>query len=204
LAQWWGQQGDEREQGLGGASRRLVRASALSFHPELDSTRRTTDPDRPAHDGPRQDLHQARLQVGREERFDLDHPYGIAHGEKANLDRRQPRRVRQRGVREDPQGFTLAPVAVHCHGLSGCISAFCPGLQAALALVLQRFWAVLARRVRPRPMIERRACAGGWHHVQERELGMGQTWRERSCAKGAKTSMMASTRGGMRCPPPRA
>jgi hypothetical protein len=46
-------------------------------------------------------------------------------------------------------------------------------------------------------MIERRAYAGVQHHTQEQELGMSQTRRERSGAKGAKTSMMASSRGGM-------
>jgi len=151
LAQSRGQQGDEREQGQRGASSRLVRPLALSSQPEVGSTLRKSDPDRPAHDGPRQDLHQARLKVGLEERFHWDHPHGIAHGGR--------------------------PI---------------------------RSWAVLALWARPRPMIERRTCAGEQHRGQERELGMGQTRRARSCAKGAKTSMMASTRDGMRCPPPRA
>ena len=52
--------------------------------------------------------------------------------------------------------FKIDRALVHVYGLPGCISAFCPGLQAALALPFGGFGAALAGGLGSRPMIQRR------------------------------------------------
>jgi hypothetical protein len=183
-AQPQGQQGDEREQppqDRGCASTHLVRPLALGCQPELGSSLRTGALDRPAHDDPRQDVPWGRLQVGTAERCHPQLRRGIADDDQPNLDRGQARRVPQRGVREAPQRCALAPVPVYCHSLPGRIRAFCPGLQAPLAVPLGGFETALALRLRPRLVIARRIPAQARDHGHL-TLHAGQRQRDRRTA----------------------